>query len=467
MRRGCYCCLTVATLLNMLTPELARGTDRFIASCQTYEGGLASASHPFPGSSFLPSASGQPRAGEANPQLGEAHGGYTSCAVLAHFLLRPLATPNDESTLDLEACLRWTAQMQALPIEGGGFRGRTNKLVDGCYSWWCGGLFPILEALLDDVGDDKEDEDAMFARIALQEYTLLAAQAPYGGLRDKPGKQQDCYHSHYNLAGLSTAQNRIIWRPAQVRAAEAGWKQGTVAKGIKSPGEDNEVAEERMKRVYAWALGWEHVKEGKIIVGDKSNQVVRLPPQICSWSVAECRLACRSKCTPASSSGPPRSKRPSTSSTDSFEHTYCSIVIMDVLQTSARSCNSFICGSATCNDTSFCIPAALSAAIATSAWVIRNRQSDALRPIDFRTRSHSVRAATFRSSSRCRRILSPLNVQVCRRRCTPSYRSFIAAPRQALNNVFAKSARRSKWPMTSKSRRRSIGLIGRCMTTST
>ena len=27
----------------------------------------------------------------------------------------------------------------------GGFMGRTNKLVDGCYSFWQGGLFPLLQ----------------------------------------------------------------------------------------------------------------------------------------------------------------------------------------------------------------------------------------------------------------------------------------------------------------------------------
>jgi len=32
--------------------------------------------------------------------------------------------------------------------EGGGFRGRTNKLVDGCYSWWVGGLFELIEEIL-------------------------------------------------------------------------------------------------------------------------------------------------------------------------------------------------------------------------------------------------------------------------------------------------------------------------------
>lgn len=37
---------------------------------------------------------------------------------------------------------------QASAAEGGGFRGRTNKLVDGCYGWWVGGLFAVLEGLV-------------------------------------------------------------------------------------------------------------------------------------------------------------------------------------------------------------------------------------------------------------------------------------------------------------------------------
>lgn len=38
--------------------------------------------------------------------------------------------------------------MQGTEMELGGFKGRTNKLVDGCYSWWVGGCFPLVDALL-------------------------------------------------------------------------------------------------------------------------------------------------------------------------------------------------------------------------------------------------------------------------------------------------------------------------------
>lgn len=38
--------------------------------------------------------------------------------------------------------------MQGSNIELGGFKGRTNKLVDGCYSWWVGGCVALVEGLL-------------------------------------------------------------------------------------------------------------------------------------------------------------------------------------------------------------------------------------------------------------------------------------------------------------------------------
>lgn len=162
---GCYCALTIATLLNILTPQLAHNTSSFIASCQTYEGGLASSSHPFTSSPLT-------------PPLGEAHGGYTFCAVASWAMLRPFANEKSpafvapppaeapsarrKKELDLRSLMRWSASVQAMPIEGGGFRGRTNKLVDGCYSWWCGGLFGVLGGLL----AEGREESVAFTDVA-------------------------------------------------------------------------------------------------------------------------------------------------------------------------------------------------------------------------------------------------------------------------------------------------------------
>ena len=45
---------------------------------------------------------------------------------------------------------RWTSARQ-MSYEGG-FQGRTNKLVDGCYSFWQGGVFPLLHVVLSKKG---------------------------------------------------------------------------------------------------------------------------------------------------------------------------------------------------------------------------------------------------------------------------------------------------------------------------
>ena len=89
----------------------------------------------------------------------------------------------------------------------GGFQGRTNKLVDGCYSFWQGGIFPIIHSILSLEGNDAytsscclihfelilgdkglSAERWMFFQEALQEYLLICCQHPKGGLIDKPGK---------------------------------------------------------------------------------------------------------------------------------------------------------------------------------------------------------------------------------------------------------------------------------------
>ena len=66
----------------------------------------------------------------------EAHGGYTYCGVAALALLGKV------DALDVVRLEAWLAQRQA-PVEGG-FNGRTNKLTDGCYSFWQGGACAVL-----------------------------------------------------------------------------------------------------------------------------------------------------------------------------------------------------------------------------------------------------------------------------------------------------------------------------------
>ncbi|KAI9260219.1 terpenoid cyclases/protein prenyltransferase alpha-alpha toroid [Sporodiniella umbellata] len=174
--RGSYCALHTAALTNLLTPELTANCIEFIARSQTYEGGIG----PYPGK--------------------EAHNGYTFCGLAAMEILDGM------DRLDLDRLTRWCTERQ-MGLEGG-FQGRTNKLVDGCYSFWGAGDFPLLKsALARFLACDTEDY--LFDREGLQEYVLLCCQSRYGGLVDKPGKGVDYYHTCYCLSGLSVAQHRL------------------------------------------------------------------------------------------------------------------------------------------------------------------------------------------------------------------------------------------------------------------
>ncbi|KAK8735797.1 hypothetical protein OTU49_005318 [Cherax quadricarinatus] len=174
--RGAYCAVSVARLTNVYTDQLFSGTAHWIMRCQSYEGGFS-----------------------GTPGM-EAHGGYTFCGLAALTLLHA------HHLCHTPALLRWAVNRQ-MRFEGG-FQGRTNKLVDGCYSFWQGGLFPILHTLL-----TQEDavnisaEHWMFHQEALQEYLLLCCQHQRGGLIDKPGKGPDFYHTCYTLSGMSVAQH--------------------------------------------------------------------------------------------------------------------------------------------------------------------------------------------------------------------------------------------------------------------
>ena len=82
--RGLYCTLVTADILGLIedNEELTHGMGDFIASCQTYEGGI----------SYAP--------------YGEAHGGYTFCGLAALLIL------GEEDKIDLERCLEWLTMRQ-------------------------------------------------------------------------------------------------------------------------------------------------------------------------------------------------------------------------------------------------------------------------------------------------------------------------------------------------------------------
>ncbi|KAG6841519.1 hypothetical protein C0991_010133 [Blastosporella zonata] len=291
--RGIYCLLVTATLLDILTPELVEGTASFIASCQTYEGGFASASQPY---YAVPSNSSSAKLhllDTLRPPLGEAHGGYTFCALAAWVLLLPFRDQDQDEEkkkpeINVSNLLRWLVMMQGSEIELGGFKGRTNKLVDGCYSWWCGGAFVLLEALglgldgphyhteQEGQGEDNEWNDAddtLFHRRALQEYILYAGQHPAGGLRDKPPKDADAYHTLYCLSGLSTAQHRVSPDSARREKIRKAW-DGANSYAPDAKISNSTLPDEIRQKVFEDALAWTEEEGGSMIVGGKENRVV-------------------------------------------------------------------------------------------------------------------------------------------------------------------------------------------------
>ena len=165
--RASYCAIAVAALLGI---DLGiEESSSFISQCQTYEGGLGAV--PF----------------------AEAHAGYTYCG----FAALAIATDFDADRMNLDLTdLSRFAQQNQCPLSGG-FRGRTNKLVDGCYSFWTGALFPLLRRSLSDSAAASADDgnsthdfyDCSFQPDNLQSYILACCQnSKSGGLRDKPGK---------------------------------------------------------------------------------------------------------------------------------------------------------------------------------------------------------------------------------------------------------------------------------------
>jgi protein farnesyltransferase subunit beta len=186
--RGAFCAMVLLSLLNLPlelpndSPARQQGlttfTDRlgdWVSKCQSWDGGISAA----PGN--------------------EAHGAYAFCGLGCLSILGP---PKEtlNKYLDIPLLVHWLSSRQCTPE--GGYNGRTNKLVDGCYSHWVGGCWSLVEAAT---------TTGIWNRAALGRYILAAAQDKRGGLRDKPGKRSDAYHTCYNLAGLSATQHCYVY----------------------------------------------------------------------------------------------------------------------------------------------------------------------------------------------------------------------------------------------------------------
>ena len=180
--RSTYCALVIASVLNLINWEditndpLTKGIVENIKNCQTFEGGLG-----------------------PEPYC-EAHGGYSYCGIASLVILKKL------NEIDTNAFLRWLVSRQM--TKEGGFNGRTNKLVDSCYSFWQGSIFNMIY-----MGDNKftYDMELLYDQLSLQAYIIFACQnMKYGGLVDKPGKYPDLFHTNYASLGLSLSQECFV-----------------------------------------------------------------------------------------------------------------------------------------------------------------------------------------------------------------------------------------------------------------
>lgn len=176
--RAIYCCLSVAFILNIVDDELLEGVVEFIKKCQTFEGGLGP--EPFC----------------------EAHGGYSYCGIATLVLLGKL-----NQSIDVDRFIRWLVNRQ-MAVEGG-FQGRTNKLVDSCYSFWQGSVFNLL-IMNGNQHKYSQDSELLYDQLALQAYILFCCQEKNGGLVDKPGKHPDLFHTNYASAGLALSEKCLI-----------------------------------------------------------------------------------------------------------------------------------------------------------------------------------------------------------------------------------------------------------------
>ncbi|CAI2371079.1 unnamed protein product [Moneuplotes crassus] len=181
--RACYCALIIADILGFLPdPDLTEGMSDLIASCQTYEGGIA-----------------------CNP-YGEAHAGYTYCGLSCMILL------GEVDKLNLDRLIEWAVNRQ-LEMEGG-FNGRINKLVDSCYNFWMGAIFEMVDMATK--GKANIDGQWLCSQLALQGYSIFCCQSSEGGFKDKPRKGVDVYHTMYALAGTSICQHKSHFHQKKV-----------------------------------------------------------------------------------------------------------------------------------------------------------------------------------------------------------------------------------------------------------
>lgn len=137
----------------------------------------------------------------------ESHGGYAYCSLSSLVILLEILWNKKPETyknkklhdfINVDNFIEWLSRRQ--DYSNGGLNGRNNKLVDGCYAFWIGACGSILEiyGYVNPINMSR-----------LKDYILFYCQENKDkepGLRDKPGKNSDFYHTNYVLLGLSLCE---------------------------------------------------------------------------------------------------------------------------------------------------------------------------------------------------------------------------------------------------------------------
>jgi len=130
---------------------------------------------------------------------GESLGGPTYCALAALHLVPAEHSCAPKARLqrtEWHATVRWLLHTQAEAC--GGFAGRTNKLADACYGFWCGAALAILGA------GDLLDARALGAFLA-------GCQYKFGGISKAPGEHPDPYHTYLSIAAAAIVAPDPAW----------------------------------------------------------------------------------------------------------------------------------------------------------------------------------------------------------------------------------------------------------------
>jgi geranylgeranyl transferase type-1 subunit beta len=162
--RMAYCAFAICAMIDDWSPIDVHKAVEWIKRCRGYEGGYGQAPH------------------------NESHGGSTFCALAALYLASSL--PNIQSRLSEEeksSTVRWLVGNQTVE---GGFKGRTEKEPDACYSFWYTASLKILES-----------ESLVDARANLT--WIEECQFRFGGIAKVPDEMPDPYHTYLGLASLS------------------------------------------------------------------------------------------------------------------------------------------------------------------------------------------------------------------------------------------------------------------------